>query len=513
MWRNERMGLTKVGSANEMEDAAALEEALETQPLEDRRKANGIPSLPKSESGGSINDLSTDVENLHWNDVFHVVILASYATPVDVMAATLEALARYSDAKSRMGVVLGLEQREKNIDEKAADLISRFADSFVFITAAFHPPNLPGHIKGKASNMCWAFQELACKVLQDQGFTEEDLFRIIVTNIDDDTEFHDNYFDALTYHFLTAKFKERYETLWQPPVVHFKNIASQPGLVRVASLIGCLVEFARHANPCDFHTLFSSNSASFLLLQAVGGYDPGWVSDDWHMQAKCVVMTEGRVKCVSIMLPVINLMPEDDTCCGTLKARFTQVCRHSIGIGEIVYLSTQMYLAVLECPTWGRALRALYRTAPLLCRFLEVHLPSTLYVIWPPFSFASQYIANLWFGADVATDQLVLNSFLFFIQTRAIILAICCSVLNSMIAQSILFLLVHRVDNNQTFWLRHRILWYFRGLFDGFLLIPFQQLFYQVYPEWSAAVSIIFSLKIDHAVASMIGRQELAEEF
>merc|ERR1719265_1747761 len=119
------------------------------------------------------------------------------------------------------------------------------------MTETFHPSGMPNHIKGKASNMCWSFQESVGKLRQQYGFKDTDQLRIIVTNMDDDSEMHENYFEALTYHFLKASTQRRYLTIWQPPVAHFKNLATQPGMIRIGSLMGSLADMARHANPLD----------------------------------------------------------------------------------------------------------------------------------------------------------------------------------------------------------------------------------------------------------------------
>lgn len=510
MWRNEQKSMMKVKSGNDLYELSA-----QTNKMVKTNSSGEIHGDIQRDRGSfsSVDTSSLDVDSIQWNDVFHVVMIASYCTPEDALANTLEVLARYSDAKTNMGIVLGLEQREKNVQEKAANMISQFGEMFRFITATYHPPNLPNHIKGKASNMCWAFQELTDNILHEQGFGDADLYRIVVTNMDDDSEFHDNYFDALTYHFLKLEVKDRYLTLWQPPVAHFKNIATIPAFVRVGAVNGSMADLGRHVNSLDCHTLFSSNSTSLVLTLAVGGYDPDWVSDDWHMLAKCAVMTEGRCKCRSIMLPLVNLMPEEETYCGTLKARWTQVKRHALGISEVVFLITSLYLAVLECPSWSRSGRLLWRTAPLVSKFLEVHFMSSLCGTWPLFSMLSNYLNNLWFGDDVAKDQIVFNSNLAHINRYATTLMIVMLFVFVTVSSMYVHLLKHRISNNQTCFIRHPILFWLRSLVDLSFIGAFQQIIFGSLPEWLAAARIIFQLKIDHAVAAMIGRPDMGEGF
>lgn len=58
----------------------------------------------------------------------------------------------------------------------------------------------------------------------------------------------------------------------------------------------------------------------------VGGWDPDWISEDWHMFLKCFLRCGGAVRLCPIFLPVVNYTPEDSTWLGTLLARWTQVC-------------------------------------------------------------------------------------------------------------------------------------------------------------------------------------------
>eukprot|EP00427_Karlodinium_veneficum_P048554 CAMPEP_0169239338 /NCGR_PEP_ID=MMETSP1016-20121227/30848_1 /TAXON_ID=342587 /ORGANISM="Karlodinium micrum, Strain CCMP2283" /LENGTH=663 /DNA_ID=CAMNT_0009319245 /DNA_START=52 /DNA_END=2043 /DNA_ORIENTATION=- len=520
MWRNEmQQNIRKVTSNTELAATGLLERTtLKRNTSSSNFDAEDYTDVQEHDSsrscsGDGVVFAKYDFENPQWNDIFHVVIIASYCTPEDALVNTIEVLARFSDARTNMGIVLAFEQREKDVYEKAASMKFRFSEMFFFVSATFHPSNLPNHIKGKASNMCWAFQELTSKILHERGFCDEDLYRILVTNMDDDSEFHDNYFDALTYHFLKTDLKDRYLTMWQPPVAHFKNITTQPALVRFGSISGSIADLGRHVNSLDCHTLFSSNSCSLVLTLAVGGYDPDWVSDDWHMLAKCSVMTEGRCRCQSIMLPMINLMPEEDSYCGTLRARWTQVKRHAIGISEVVFLVTSLYLAVLECPTWGRAFRVLWRTAPLVSKFIEVHLMSSLYGVWPPFAMLSQFFSSLWFGSDLAKDQLMFNSVLAHIQQRTTTILLVMLVATTVVASMYVNFLKHRISNNQDCFLRYPILFWIRSLLDMTFLGVLQQILFGSIPEWVAAGRIIFQLKIDHAVAAMIGRPDMGEGF
>jgi len=300
---------------------------------------------------------------------------------MDCLASTVESLSRSKLAESQLGLCLAFEEREEASRDKAAELKEIFKDRFKFVVATFHPPNLPEHLPGKSSNECWAFLELRKELEEVYGIQPFDP-RVVITVIDDDSDMHENYFEALTYKFVTADVDSRYLTTWQPPICQFKNYLRQPMLVRISALYSSLNELSCLANPLDCHVNFSSYSISLVLASAVGGWDPEYLAEDWHMFAKCTLVTEARVRCVPIFLPVLNYTPEEDTYWGTLASRWTQAKRHALGVSELVYVLSSMYLALLEMPSARRATIFFWRLSPLLAKFTQTHFVNGMAGIW-----------------------------------------------------------------------------------------------------------------------------------
>ncbi|CAJ1457571.1 unnamed protein product [Effrenium voratum] len=296
-------------------------------------------------------------------EVLHVVILPSFRTPLEVLENTLRSLAEFDMADRQLALCLAFEEREDDAQEKEKALRKVFQSQFAFITATYHPSQLPNHLPGKSSNECWAFQQL-CKDLEAQGLQSCDP-RVVITIMDDDSYMHPKYFEALTYYFLAAGPSCRYMRIWQPPICHFKNFLRQPVLVQISSLFSTLSELAGLANPLDCHVTYSTYSISLVLATAVGGWDPDFLAEDWHMFAKCAVKSEGRLRCVPIFLPVLNYTPEEDTYWQTLCSRWTQAKRHALGVSEVVYVLSASFLAFLELPSWRLVLggRKLTRVA------------------------------------------------------------------------------------------------------------------------------------------------------
>lgn len=469
------------------------------------------------------------IEEVTWQDVVHVVMVPNYKTPYEVLADSLRCLETFNMAKTNLAVCLAFEEREEGCKEKADQLKGEFSTSFKFVTSTFHPPNLPNHVPGKSSNECWAFTQLQKELRDTHGYDSNDP-RVVITVIDDDSELHPNYFEALNYHFLKTRESDRYLTLWQPPICHFKNYTTQPFLVRTASLFTTLHELACLANPVDCHIPFSSYSLSLILASAVGGWDPDFISEDWHMMAKCALMTEGQARCQPIFLPLLNYAPEESTVMGTIHARWTQATRHALGVSEIVYVGTNLYVALLEIGSFGRRVGMVWRMLPLLSKFVSVHFTVSTLAFWPLLInvLINIYMWRSWCdvgelgqtcetcclavaASDVGTERVVLDSWTVFYQRKANV-GMFVGLLLAAGWGCFYFRLVmdrvDRVDGKVGFCFSNPFLHWIRiqlevGIFGWISSVMFGSL-----PEWIACVRIMWTLKFHHVVAGMVGRDD-----
>jgi hypothetical protein len=104
-----------------------------------------------------------------------------------------------------------MEETEVNCDKKAEKLLDCFKDKFYDIRYTVHPKGLPGEIRGKSSNVAWAAVQMAR--LSNRHDNE------IITVMDTDTGFAQDYFDAINYHYCVASPSERNIMMFAPPAV------------------------------------------------------------------------------------------------------------------------------------------------------------------------------------------------------------------------------------------------------------------------------------------------------
>lgn len=449
-------------------------------------------------------------------DVMHVVILPTYRTPIEVLQDTLRSLAEFRSAQRKLILCLAFEEREEEAQEKEKRLKHIFHKQFADIIATYHPSNLPKHLPGKSSNESWAFQQLRKELHEARGFQASDP-RVVITVMDDDSTMHPKYFEALTYHFMTAGSNHRYLQTWQAPICHFKNFLRQPVLVRISSLFSTLSELACLANPLDCHVTYSTYSISLALASAVGGWDPDHLAEDWHMFAKCAVKTEGRVRCVPIFLPVLNYTPEEDGYWETLCSRWTQAKRHALGVSEVVYVLSASFLAFLELPSWRRFFKFSWKMSPLLAKFTQTHFVNGMAGLWNVMAqlVIHVYMLGSWCylqdlgGSRCDNDaQILRNSLLVYLQQRSTAIMAFASILSGGLGAIYFHMVKDRVEGNVN---EH---WKTRSLALMWLIIEIevslcgilQSFIFGALPLWIACIRIIGSIRFNHVVVGMVGR-------
>lgn len=130
-------------------------------------------------------------------EMVHVIILPNYMEDIDTLRTTLAVLASHPRARSqyevsfslphvevannRSQVCLAMEQKEVDVHETAAKLLSSFEASFLRVQSTFHPANMPGEIAGKGSNVAFAARYI---VEQHRPSLMGDSSNVIITVID-----------------------------------------------------------------------------------------------------------------------------------------------------------------------------------------------------------------------------------------------------------------------------------------------------------------------------------------
>ena len=297
---------------------------------------------------------------LRWEEVHHIVIIPTYKESIAKLSATLSKLAESEIAEKQIFVVLAMEEAEPGCRKKALQLYQEFGESFAGMFATFHPPNIPGEVRGKSSNEAWAGRHIKRRLVDEMGY---DIDHLTVTSCDADTLFHPRYFSCLTHKFATHP--QRYRRFWQGPIFLYNNIWEVPAPLRLPNALGALNHLVRLTR--KYRVLFpqSTYSLSLRMAHEAGYWDVDVVPEDWHMFLKCFFRLGGEVDVEPIFLPVGNDGVRNHSYLKTFVSHYEQARRHAWGASDIPYALRQ-FVAHPEIPL----LRRLRRTWSLF----ETHL-------------------------------------------------------------------------------------------------------------------------------------------
>ncbi|KAJ3043586.1 hypothetical protein HDV00_004687 [Rhizophlyctis rosea] len=334
--------------------------------------------------------------DLPYEHVTHIIILPNYKEDIDTLRETLDVLASHTRAVTQYRVCLAMEETEKGCEEKAQGLMNLYAESFYEITYTVHPAGRPGEIRGKSSNVAWASSQMALRTGGYGGRHEHE----ILTVMDADTCFAEDYFTAATYHYTVASPEQRKIMMFAPSTVFDRNSNNVPVFVRVTDMFWSIGVISNLYPSSSVKIPCSAYSVSMELAMAVNFWDAGpeAIGEDMHMYLKCFFATEGRVIVKSIFSPASQCNVEGS---GTgfngyvsyMRARYTQAKRHMWGSLDSGFVMRNLIESVLGVgtkpaiqlknagvgklgkeerePTWNFRLGTV---ATLLHRVLESHI-------------------------------------------------------------------------------------------------------------------------------------------
>jgi hypothetical protein len=297
---------------------------------------------------------------LDWDAVRHVVIIPNYQESDAKLRATLETLAGADGAKQSIVPVLAMEAAEHGSEARGRALAREFKSRFYDLLVTMHPQGLLGEIRGKSSNEDWAARRAVDELVIRRGLDIDDL---TVTSCDADTQFHKQYFEALSYHFTTDP--QRYRRFWQAPIFFYNNIWQVPAPLRVTNAMSGLIHLGRLSRKRRVLFSQSTYSLSMRMAQDVGYWDTDIIPEDWHMFLKCFYKLDGLVEVEPIYLPLGNDGALSTTTKGTYVNHYLQVRRWGWGASDLPYAAEQA-LSHPEIPLKRRLLRLWY--------FFENHL-------------------------------------------------------------------------------------------------------------------------------------------
>ena len=282
--------------------------------------------------------------------VHHVVILANYKEPEEVVARTLERLSEQPNAIDTLTVVMAMEEAEPDSRAKGERLKAQYGAGFAHMLVTVHPAGLQGEAPGKASNQTWAARIARDYLVGQVGIPLDSL---TVTSCDADSLIHVGYFAELTRQF--AADERRHERIWQAPFRFNNNIWRSPAPIRLLGFLNNLVQVSELANPLAVNLPLSTYTLSYRLAEEIGYWDEMVIAEDWHIFLRALFGSGGRVTLEPVFLPTSGDSVAGANIWQAFKIFYRQRLRHAWGATDIGYMFQQWRLWP-DVPFWPKAI-------------------------------------------------------------------------------------------------------------------------------------------------------------
>ncbi|MBI4086376.1 glycosyltransferase family 2 protein [Candidatus Kaiserbacteria bacterium] len=266
--------------------------------------------------------------------IYHLVLFPFYKEPEEVLEATINSLYCSDYRNDRMIVILPVEARAgESALANARRLEERWKGKFAHFLVSVHPADIPGEMAGKGSNVVWAIEKARVEILDRHNIPYDD---VLVSNLDSDTVVYPQYFNCLTWHFLTAE--KPHKTSFQPVPIFNNNVWDAPAISRVTAMSSTFWEMIQQERPERMAT-FSSHSVSFRAVYEIGYWQVNMVNEDSRIYWNLLVANNGDYSVTPLSYPLsmdANVAP---TLLRTIKNIYLQHRRWTYGVENFVYIA------------------------------------------------------------------------------------------------------------------------------------------------------------------------------
>lgn len=244
-------------------------------------------------------DWSKKLAGLAYEHLYHVILLPFHSESSTVIEDTLLSLSKANYDKRKFIVVLAAEgSGGTDALLRAERAKKKFSAVFENFLITVHPAGIPGELAGKGSNISHATEQVRATILDEQHIPYE---HVLVSAFDIDSVIYPDYFNVLSYHFVTHP--NPYRTSFQPIPFYNNNIWDVPPLSRVPALSGTFWQMIQQERPEELVT-FSSHSVSFKTLYEIGYWQRNIVSDDSRIFWNAFVAYNGAYTVTPMAYPV-----------------------------------------------------------------------------------------------------------------------------------------------------------------------------------------------------------------
>ncbi|MCL5733074.1 MAG: glycosyltransferase family 2 protein [Patescibacteria group bacterium] len=299
-----------------------------------RATFNKMREVLKTNWKEKLAELRTNVKIPFSSDqIYHLIILPTYNEPYEIIRETFESLKQSNYQKEKLVAVLAIEERAGNQAlEISRKIESEYAKYFSRFLITIHPINLPGEIPGKGSNETWALKKAKEQIIDPLKINYD---KILVSVFDIDTHVSPDYFNRLSYVFLTTENRQRF--IYQPIPLFINNIFQAPALARVVAFSSTFWQMMQQARP-ERLTTFSSQSIPLMILLDVGYWKTDAVSEDSMIFWQGYLHYHGEFGVMPLYFPLSMDANTAPTFWKSMKNLYKQQRRWGWGVENVPYV-------------------------------------------------------------------------------------------------------------------------------------------------------------------------------
>lgn len=294
----------------------------------------------------NILDLPAPLPETDPSKVEHILIVATYKEPFEVIDETIGSVAASDFPLKKVALILATEERDSaNAQVIAAKLERKYGKKFGAFFITEHPKDTPGEIPGKGGNVSFALRTYVDTYLSDA--IPDQLEHIVVTTLDADNKLHPLYFSVLS--FVYAHTPERTRCSYQPLPFLYNNFWDIPIFNRVVALSSTfwhLIESGR----ADKLRNFSSHAQPLAPLIQMNYWATNTIVEDGHQFWRSYMHFDGQYRVIPLFIPVYQDAVQNEKYITTLWAQYKQLRRWAYGAEDISFTLIHFWKKRKELP-------------------------------------------------------------------------------------------------------------------------------------------------------------------
>lgn len=268
-------------------------------------------------------------------DMHHYVMIVIATESEEKVSHTLEYLSKQTYDRSKINVVLAMENGIEGNQEKGANLLKRFKKHFGSMHATFHVLK-EGEVVGKASNATFASKYIT-QHAKENGFDPK---MTMVHVCDADSLLEPQHISYAAYKFIHDD--ERIYRFFAAPVLLYNNFWKLPFPVRMQMMLSSVARLGFLSQRNDLIQI-SSYSTNLWLLEKVNYWDVDIIPEDWHIWMQAFFTLGERVKTIPLYIPIVRDGVLRPTLWKTLLMRYEQEKRWAWGATDVPYIIARFF--------------------------------------------------------------------------------------------------------------------------------------------------------------------------